>query len=212
MTAVQVWADVRCPWCWMGHRRLAEAVRRSGAQVRVERRSFLLEPRGPATSRRRVREVALTEWGMSEAGWAANRDRIERAGRADGLVIRIDSARSVDSRPAHRVLKLAAARGLDAEAAWDAMFAAHLEHNLDLEDWDVLAAVGTEAGLDRRDVLALAGSDDLVADVHADVQEAQAKGIHSVPTLVHGDQGLSGARSVPELVEFVRSAAAKAVG
>jgi predicted DsbA family dithiol-disulfide isomerase len=25
MTMVTVWSDIRCPWCWMGHRRLAAA-------------------------------------------------------------------------------------------------------------------------------------------------------------------------------------------
>ncbi|SFO83435.1 hypothetical protein SAMN05421854_103154 [Amycolatopsis rubida] len=45
-------------------------------------------------------------------------DRVEQAGRAAGLAIRINTASALDSRPAHRVLKLA--------AAWEAMFAAHL--------------------------------------------------------------------------------------
>lgn len=208
---LQVWADIRCPWCWMGHRRLGAAIRRTGLAVKVEYRSFLLEPKGPATGRRRVGEVAVSEWGLSATDWAARRERIEQSAREDDLTIHIDSARTIDSRDAHRVLKLVAARGLDTAAAWEAMFVAHLEDNHDLEDWQHLARIGVEAGLGRREILALAESDDFGAEVLANHNEAQSSGIHAVPTVAHGQRRLAGARSVSELEAFVRSAASEAV-
>lgn len=205
---IQVWADVRCPWCWIGHRGLARALERVGAPVRVDYRSFLLEPQGPSGSRRTVGEVAVSDWGMSDREWAALRERIQETGRTDGLDIRIDTARSIDSRDAHRLLKLAAARGLDAHAAWDAVFAAHLEQNLDLENWEQLAAVGARIGLEHDDVRALAESDDLGADVLADHRSAQQRGIHGVPAVVHGDRQLNGVRSTHELAAFLKAEAA----
>ncbi|MFB9926064.1 DsbA family protein [Amycolatopsis halotolerans] len=150
-------------------------------------------------------EVAAVEWGISEAEWGHRRDRIEQAGRADGLTIRMDTAWALDSRPAHRVLKLAVARGLAETLAWEAMFAAHLRDNLDLAEWNVLADLKT--GLERDEVLALGENEDCAAEVLADHEEGQSRGIHSVPTVVHGDRLLAGARSVAELTEFVRSAA-----
>lgn len=208
---LQVWADIRCPWCWMGHRRLGEAIRRSGVTARIEHRSFLLEPQGPETGRRLIAEVAVSEWGLSTSEWAARRDRIEQSANADGLSIHIDSARTIDSRDAHRVLKLVAATGLDSVAAWEAMFAAHLEHNHDLEDWENLARLGAEAGLGRTETLALAESDDFSTEVLADHHEAQARGIHAVPTVVIGKRDLSGARSVSELEALLHAAATETV-
>lgn len=210
-TTLQVWADILCPWCWMGHRRLTRAIEQSGTSVTVQHRSFLLAPQGPVTTRRRIGEVAVTEWGLDAGEWASRRDRIEHAGRADGLSIQIDSALAIDSREAHRVLKLVAARGLDAAAVWDAMFAAHLERNVNLQDWAELTSIGVEAGLGRQEVLALAESGDFTAEVLADHQEARSRGIHTVPTVVHGERHLSGARSVSELAAFVLSAASEAV-
>ncbi|WP_129667913.1 DsbA family oxidoreductase [Phytoactinopolyspora endophytica] len=206
-TTLQVWADVRCPWCWMGHRRLARAIAQSGASVQVQHRSFLLEPQGPTSERRLVGDVAIAEWGLTEAEWAIRRDRIERSGQVDGLRIRIDTARTIDSRGAHRVLKLVEARGLDVDAAWEAMFAVHLERNLDLEDWDQLADLGAGLGLDHQEVLGLANSEDYAAEVLTDHREAQSRGFHSVPTVAHGERHLSGARNTTELTAFVRSAA-----
>ncbi|WP_037714818.1 MULTISPECIES: DsbA family protein [Actinomycetes] len=204
-TTLQVWADVLCPWCWMGHRRLAQAIAESGVPARIEHRSFLLGPEGPGPERRRIAETATAEWGMSPAEWGRRRDRIEQAGRAQGLTIRMDTAWALDSRPAHRVLKLAAARGLDETAAWEAMFAAHLRDNLDLAEWSVLANLKT--GLERDEVLALGDNEEYAAEVLADHEEGQSRGIRSVPTVGHGDRLLAGARSVEELAEFVRSAA-----
>ncbi len=189
----------------MGHRRLAQAIAESGVAARIEHRSFLLAPEGPGPGRRRIGEVAAVEWGISEADWGLRRDRIEEAGRADGLTVRMDTAWALDSRPAHRVLKLAAARGLDETAAWEAMFAAHLRDNLDVADWSVLAKL--ETGLERAEVVALGENEEYAAEVLADHEEGQARGVRSVPTVVHGDRLLSGARSVAELAEFVRSAA-----
>ncbi|WP_406635235.1 DsbA family protein [Amycolatopsis sp. WGS_07] len=204
-TTLRMWADVLCPWCWMGHRRLARAIAESGVPARVEHRSFLLSPEGPGPLRRRIAEVATGEWGMSAAEWGRRRDRIEQAGRADGLRIRMDTAWALDSRPAHRVLKLVAARGLDETEAWEAMFAAHLRDNLDVADWKVLAEL--ETGLKRDEVLALAESADYTAEVLADHQEGQSRGVRSVPTVAWGNHTAAGARSVAELVEFVQSAA-----
>ncbi|MFE3176468.1 DsbA family protein [Amycolatopsis sp. NPDC059090] len=204
-TTLRVWADVLCPWCWMGHRRLAQAIAESGVPARVEHRSFLLAPEGPGPRRRRIGEVAAVEWGISETEWERRRDRIEQTGRADGLTIRMDTAWALDSRPAHRVLKLAAARGLAETVAWEAMFAAHLRDNLDLADWNVLADLKT--GLQRDEVLALGENEDYAAEVLADHEEGRSLGIRSVPTIVHGDRLFAGASSVQELTEFVRSAA-----
>lgn len=209
--ALQVWADIRCPWCWMGQRRLGEAIRRSGITATIEHRSFLLEPQGPVTGRRLVGDVAVSEWGMSTTEWAERRARIEQSADTDGLSIHIDSTRTIDSRDAHRVLKLVAARGLDADAAWDTAFAAHLEDHRDLEDWETLAAIGVGAGLDPEEVLALAESDDFGAEVLADHREAQSRGIHAVPTVAIGQRHLAGARTIPELETFLRTAASEAV-
>lgn len=153
----------------------------------------------------------MSEWGLSKAEWAARAEQIEQSARTDDLTIHIDSARTIDSRNAHRVLKLVTARGLDTAAAWEAMFAAHLERNHDLEEWEHLAHIGVEAGLSRGEILALADSDDFRAQVAADHHEAQSRGVHAVPTVAHGPRRLAGARSVPELEAFIRAVASEAV-
>jgi predicted DsbA family dithiol-disulfide isomerase len=209
MDGITVWADIRCPWCWMGHRRLRSALERlgpTGRGVTVVRRSFLLEPAGPDSADRTVRGAALNSWGMSQAQWEATRSRVAKASRREGLEIEMDEVLSVDSRPAHRLIKLAVSRGSDPDRVWDRLYTAHLARREDLTDPGTLRRVGKELGVTEGDVDALLGSDDFAAEVEADHREAVAQGIGSIPTYLHAGRALSGARSTDELVEFLSGA------
>ena len=208
---VQVWADVRCPWCWIGHRRLAKAqevLRGSGRTgVEVVRRAFLLEPEGPSVSGITVREAALGDWGMSSSDWDVSRDRIESAGRAEGLEIRMDTARIFDSRNVHRVLKLAAATDdVDAAGAWETIFDLHFRRNADLGQTAVLVAAGVEIGLDQVEVEQMLAGAKFAAEVDGDHREAQRFGVRSVPTVLAADTVLSGSRSVEDIVTVLAPA------
>lgn len=206
---VHVFADVRCPWCWVGHRRLAEALTRVGGDggmlhMEVTHRAFLLEPDGPPRSGISVREAALTDWQMSAAQYDAMRDRTETAGRAEGLEISMDNARIFDSRLVHRLLKLAAATpGIDVHRAWDVVFDRHFRRNDDLGDTNVLVDVGAEIGLRRDAVERTLSGGDVAADVDRDVREARRLGVRSVPTVIVGETHLAGSRSVSELTHLL---------
>ncbi|WP_166347468.1 DsbA family oxidoreductase [Phytoactinopolyspora limicola] len=207
MTTITVWADIRCPWCWMGHRQLSSALERlaqSGAPtVHVDHRSFLLEPSGPETSRLTVREMALGPWGMDEGEWNGRRDRIESAGRAIGLDIHIDTARAIDSRPAHRLIKLAVSSGIPAQLAWDVVYEAHLSHNVDLEDRTVLAEVGARLGLTSTAVRVFFATTERHDEVMADHRAGVEQGVRAVPTVVAGGRALSGTHDAEQLSTFI---------
>ncbi|WP_026118870.1 DsbA family oxidoreductase [Nocardiopsis ganjiahuensis] len=225
MTTITVWADIRCPWCWMGHRRLGAALERLGREVTVVRRSFLLEPAGPDAPDRTVRGAALNSWGMSEAEWDAVRNRVAKGGREDGLEIEMDGVRSIgppvarhhpqrsptaqlSPYPAHRLIKLAVTHGTDPERAWDRLFSAHLEQREDLEDPGTLRRIGTELGLDGGAVDALLDSGGFAAEVEADHRAAVEQGVSSIPAFVREGRALGGARSTDELVAFLNGAEA----
>jgi predicted DsbA family dithiol-disulfide isomerase len=210
---VQVWADVRCPWCWIGHRRLAEGqeiLRGNGRPgAGVVRRAFLLEPKGPAVPGIAVREAALSDWGMSRTDWDASRNRIEAAGRAQGLEIKMDRAHIFDSRDVHRLLKLATATTTDAvdvAGAWETVFDLHFRRNADLGETAVLVEAGVEIGLDPAAVEQMLVGSEFAAEVDGDHREAQRLGVQSVPTVLGANTMLSGHRSVQEIVTVLAAA------
>lgn len=205
-THTQVWGDVRCPWCWIGFRRLYAAAASSGSDTKITHRSFLLEPSGPAGARTAIAEVAVTSWGMSEIEWAARSEQIRQTGDEVGLEINIDGARQVDSRDAHRLLKLAEHHGADARRAWDCVFDAHLRRNVDIEDHDVLVGLGRDLGLDEDDVRDSLSSSVFTQQVMADHEQAASLGMRAVPSFLTGGRILSGAVQTTELIDLLESA------
>ncbi|QSB16536.1 DsbA family oxidoreductase [Natronosporangium hydrolyticum] len=206
MLDVMMWADIRCPWCWIGLRRLQVAAKEIPGGLRVRHRSFLLEPAGPASPGRLVADIAVSEWGMTAEQWRAKSAAIRAQGRQEGLDIRIDTTAVVDSRPAHRLLHAAADNGVDPTTAWEAAFDAHLRRNVDLADPAALLDLADQIGLPRPAVRSLLAGEDYADAVVADHQAAVSRGIHGVPTIVAGDHTLTGSRSVAELGDFLMTA------
>ncbi|WP_277213229.1 DsbA family oxidoreductase [Isoptericola croceus] len=205
MIEIDVWADVRCPWCWIGLRRLERAVASVDQEVRVRRRSFLLEPDGPAHPGRTMADVAVTEWGLPTERWAAKSRLFRSEGAGEGLRINVDPALTFDSAPLHRLLKLAAEDGgISATAAWDAAFRAHFERNENLADVAVLTARGASWGLDASAAARAISGESYAAEVLMDVGTARRSSIMSVPTVVAADgRRLSGSASVEDLTSFL---------
>ena len=48
---LDIWSDVICPWCYLGHVRLEEAIEMTelGDEVSLRRRAFQLDPRATST-------------------------------------------------------------------------------------------------------------------------------------------------------------------
>lgn len=189
---ITVWADVRCPWCWIGHRQLGRAIQKLGRDVSIEYKSYLLEPDGPPRPGITVRDAATSSWGLTESSWNTKRDNIIEAGTKESLNIRIDTALTVDSRTAHRLLKLAALRNLDVHRAWDVMYASHFVDNLDIGNWQVLRSIGDRMGLADNDIAELLDTDSYSEAVLAYHLEGQAVGVRSVPTVMIGTQRVNG--------------------
>jgi len=195
-TTITNWADLRCPWCWIGHRQLGRALGHLESGTRVEYRSFLLEPAGPTRSGITVREAALSSWGFDEARWAAHSRKIVAGGTSESLTINIDTALVVDSRNAHRLLKLVADRELSRFEAWDSLYSRHFEFNDDIADWTVLRSVGEQVGLAGGDITMLVETDEYSAAVDDDIRDAAALGISSIPTVLADSVRITGDPSV----------------
>ena len=105
---VDIWSDVVCPWCYIGHRRFEKglaAFEHSG-DVEVVYHSFELDPAIEPGQATRVLEMLSAKYGMSVAQAAQAEDRVAATAAADGLGYTVDS--STRSRwppwPAMRVL------------------------------------------------------------------------------------------------------------
>ena len=205
---VEVWADVACPWCWMGHARLWAALAdEPPGSVEVRPRAFELQPGLPPEGMA-VEDFYPRRFGSAEA----MRDAFVRAAteaRRAGLEIRYDRMRRApNTRLAHRGVALAAREG-HALAALDGLFTAHFHDGEDVADIDVVVdrAAGAAPGLDREALRAALEAGEGEREVAADEAEAARLGVTGVPFfLAGGVVALSGAHE-PELMRKLVAAA-----
>lgn len=205
---IEVYADIACPWCYIGERRLRNALaQRPEVDVEFHWRPFQLQPGLPPQGQP-WREFAAQKfggWDKIEAAFA----RLNEAAVGEGLTFRPDAIVSAaNTRDAHRLILLAAEQGLAWEMA-DALFAAYFAEGVDLGDHEQLVAVAVGAGLDAAAARELLASERFGDEVDASQQTAADYGIQGVPfTIFERRYALPGAYPLEVMLEAIDAAPA----
>jgi len=182
---IDIWSDIVCPWCWIGKHRLERGLAQLGEQapaVEIHYHAFQLDPgAGPEP-------VPLREAYRAKFGSAERTEQIlaqtQETGRAEGLPFDFERGQvRVNTLRAHRLLWLAGREG-DAAAVAEALFRAHFAEGRNLADAQTLVEAGAAGGLPAARVNALLDSDEGLAEVRAQLAQAQALGITAVPSFV----------------------------
>lgn len=198
---VEIWSDIVCPWCYIGKRRFEAAL--AGfphrEQVEVVWRSFELDPRAPAVRPGDYVGRLAQKYGVPVPEAQEMIDRMTAAAAGEGLGFRFDIARPGNTFDAHRLLHLAASRGVQ-DALKERMLAATFIEGRPIGDRETLVQLAADAGLDPKEAGSVLDSDAFAEQVREDEDEARAYGISSVPFFVVDETyGLSGAQPAPVL-------------
>jgi predicted DsbA family dithiol-disulfide isomerase len=205
---VEIWSDVVCPWCYIGKRRFESALARfpQRAQVEVTWRSFELNPSAPAQETRSQVDRLAAKYGISREQALANNARLVRLAAAEGLTFDFEAARSGNTLNAHRLLHLAAERGVQ-DQVHERLFAAYFSEGEPIGDPETLVRLVAEAGLEADAARAVLGSDAYLEAVRADEAEAAALGISGVPCFVLDRRyGVTGAQPAEVLLQALEQA------
>jgi predicted DsbA family dithiol-disulfide isomerase len=208
---IDVWADVVCPWCYIGKRRLEQAIAESAhpAEVGVTYHAYELDPRSPVGDGETVLSWLGQRYGKDAAGAREIAERPAVAGRPDGIEIDVDHQLRANSFDAHRLVALGLAQGGPAlqGAVLERLFSAHFSEGKPIDDTETLQRLGGEAGLDGRRVSVVLAGDDFAAEVRADEAAAQEIGISGVPFFMANRKvALSGAHSVEVIGQLIEAA------
>jgi predicted DsbA family dithiol-disulfide isomerase len=194
---IDIWSDLVCPWCYIGKRRLENALAdfEHRDDVQIVHRSFQLNPAAPAAQTSPRRDSLMAKYGWSEAQADAMNARLEQTAAAEGLRYDLAGGVTGNTFDAHRVLHLAHDRGVQDEVI-ERLYRAYFTEKRSLFDAESLAALAGEAGLDPDEVRRVLASDDYAAAVARDIAEARALGASGVPFFVIDQRyGVSGAQS-----------------
>ena len=182
---VEIWSDVVCPWCYIGKRRFEQALRGFAHRDEVEAvwRSFELDPAAPASREGGYAERLAEKYGTSVLEAQQMIDSMTAAAAAEGLEFHFELARPGNTFDAHRVLHLAAERGVQ-DSVKERLLHATFTEGEPISDHDTLVRLVAEAGLDAGQAAAVLAGDDYALHVRADEQQARDLGINGVPFFV----------------------------
>lgn len=201
---IEVVSDVICPWCFIGMRRLDQALAElPRVKATVTHRPFLLDPSTPPEGAD-LRERLSAKYGMDPETMFA---RVEAAARSSGIPLDFARVRRTPSTvAAHTLLRHALAKGTQRallRALWDAYF---LEGR-DVGDASVLASIASGHGFDVDEATRLARDEQEARETRQEAAEAGRQGVTGVPFFVFGGNlAMSGAQPVEVLKEAIERA------
>ncbi|WP_114856897.1 DsbA family oxidoreductase [Azospirillum brasilense] len=191
---IESYADLICPWCYIGKRRLARALAdRPRVQVELRWQPFQLNPDMAPGGMERSAYLAAKFGGTERARQIHL--VVEETAERDGLPLRLDRIRRTpNSFDGHRLIRIAARHGLGDRMA-DALFHAYFVDGLDIGDRDTLAATAAGLGFDFAEIKALLTGDAETSAVFNADATARQLGLQAVPCYIFNRRyALSGAQ------------------
>lgn len=207
--SVDIISDVVCPWCFIGKRRLEQAIALTKTPFEIRWRPFQLDPTIPPEGKDR-RAYMEGKFGSMEK-IAAIHEHITKLGAEVGIPFAFDRIKvSPNTLDAHRLIRWAGDQGSQ-DAVVEALFRAYFFDGSNIGDHAVLADIAEVAGMDRTKVTERLASDDDRAEVRADIVASQRIGVTGVPTFIlAGRYGLVGAQPAEELARAFAQVAEEA--
>jgi predicted DsbA family dithiol-disulfide isomerase len=201
--SVEIWSDVVCPWCYIGKRRFENALAQfeHRDEVEVRYRSFELDPSAPARAEGAPAERLASKYGISVEQAEASNAQLTAMAAAEGLEYHLDRTRGGNTFDAHRLLQLAAERGVQPEVK-ERLMRGYFTESEPVGDRETLVKLAAEAGLDADEARAALEGDAYAEAVREDETLASRIGIQGVPYFVLGRRfGVSGAQPAELLLE-----------
>lgn len=202
---IDVISDVVCPWCFVGKRRLEEALALAGdIEAHVTFRPFQLDGTIPPGGIARE-EYLNRKFGPERAKNMYG--RLEGLGREVGIPFAFDKINiSPNTLDAHRLLRWAQATGEQA-AVKERLLELFFIEGADIGDHSVLADVAAAHGIERAVAERLLASDADRDNVREDIEAASRMGVTGVPFFIFNNAiAVSGAQPAEVLVQAMRQA------
>ena len=209
---IDVVSDIVCPWCYLGKRRLAQALSEvDGGPVAVRWRPYQLDPTIPASGLDR-HAYMKAKFG-DESRLAAVHDRLIALGAEVGIAYDFTAiSRSPNTLDAHRLIRWAATAGAQ-EAVVERLFQLYFEQGRDIGERALLVEIARHNGMDGDVVASLLADGQDSEAVQAEIAEAQSIGVTGVPFFIFASRfGVPGAQGADVLAKAIAQARASLSG
>lgn len=188
MKDILIWSDYACPYCYIGEKRLMDAIDQLHLreEFNILYKAFELNPDAPRKTDETIPELLAKKYHMTLEQAKERVAEIDRAGNESGLVFRYGTAPSSNTLDAHRLMKFAEEKyGMEvAETLNRLLFEAYFTDNRRLADHDVLMQLAVNAGMPTEETSRVLNSERYIKQVRQDEDEAHRLNVRGVPFIV----------------------------
>ncbi|HHA2422531.1 TPA: DsbA family oxidoreductase [Stenotrophomonas maltophilia] len=206
MLQVDLFTEITCPWCIIGHHRLDKVLAEHFPDLEVDIRQHpvLLLPDAPVEGLY-IPDLLRLRYGVTDP--RASFARPEAEARASGLDL--DLSRQLwtyRTQAAHGLILAARGRGTQHRLAV-AITDAHFLETRNISDADVLADIAVSYGFGRDEARAIALDPEQHRRVEQEAAKSAAEGVRSVPHFVFGGRiAINGGAREDEIASAIRDA------
>lgn len=209
MKHIQIWSDFACPFCWIGEKRLNDAIKELGVEneVKITYRAFELNPNAPIKPQGETQELMARKYGLTADEAKKRIEAIEKMAKDINIDMKFGKVKHTSTFDAHRLMKFAETNYEQSvvDALNFSLFFAYFTKNESLADRKLLLSLAEDAGLDATQANEVLNSDLYARDVRYDEQEAAERGVRGVPYFVFdGEFAVPGAVSTDDFKTALR--------
>ena len=202
---INIWSDVRCPFCYIGKRKFEMALDKfpHKDKVNVIWKSFELDPNLTTNTKVSAIEHLSSAKGISKSQAEGMQEQVGIIAKEVGLDFNSKNTIVANSFNAHRLIQLAKTKGLGNEVE-EALFKAYFINGKNIDNEETLIETGVSIGLAETEVKEIFTSDAFAKEVKQDEMQAQSIGINGVPFFVLNNKyAVSGAQSPETFLEVM---------
>jgi predicted DsbA family dithiol-disulfide isomerase len=203
---VDIVSDVVCPWCYVGKKRIDEAIESLKDEFDFELvyHPFQLDP-------------TIPEQGIDQAAYFIKKfgseervdtvfTQVEAAGESVGIDFKFrEIPKAINTLGLHAIIAVALTEGIQ-QPVKQALFEAYMVNPIDLSNLKNVAEVMKSFGWNEEKTFSILNNKDLIQHVKTEIAQMQQLGISGVPFfIINNKYGVSGAQQSKTFVEVFRN-------
>lgn len=203
---VDIWSDVRCPFCYIGKRNFENALEKfeHKDEVEVEWHSFQLDPTIEPNQGISTVDYFVKVKNVSREQALQMFSGAQKMGEEAGLQMNLENTVLANSFNAHKIIQLAKEKGKGDEIK-EALFRVHFTEIKDIDDKNVLVETAATVGIDEAEAREALTSQKYSDAVKQDELQAQNIGVRGVPFFVFDNKyAVSGAQPAEAFLDVLQ--------
>lgn len=202
---IDVWSDVVCPWCYIGFVRLEKAIDQLGLEVELYHHAYQLDKDATQEPYLAVENLA-EKYGIPVEAAIEMMGNVSSIAESEGLHYQLEKTYSANTELAHRLLMLAAERGVHHDLLFK-LFNAYFEKAEKIFSVDDLKPFAESVGISTQELQNLANSDTYMDVMQSDKELAEQLNVRGVPFFVFNQRvAVAGAETTDLFVQELQRA------